>query len=97
MVFPEHAPELVIGPYAQAAIDNASDDEQIEIYRRIFSLLRDPSVDYRYKSDLPFFPYSGMGVRQMRDAEYLITYREAPNGDVHVLTVHKISELPRVS
>jgi hypothetical protein len=74
MAFHEHVPELIIGPHAQMAIDQADRDELVKIYSRLFSLLKNPAVDYEFKTDLLFFPYGPeMGVRQLLDDSFVIT------------------------
>ena len=89
------AATLIIGPLAQEVLDTAHQDELVEIWIRLFSLLQNPSVDGVLKTDLAFFPYGPeMGVRQLLDDTYVITYREDGRGDVHVLTIHRVAELP---
>jgi len=97
MAFHDTAPELIIGPHAQTVLDLSFGHDIVEIWTRLFSLLSDPGVDGAAKTDLAFFPYGPeKGVRQLMDEDYVITYRESPNGDIHVLTIHRVADLPHL-
>jgi len=89
------AATLVIGPHAQQFLNTAPQHELVDIWIRLFSLLEDPAVDGNLKTDLAFFPYGPeLGVRQLLDDTYVLTYRASANNDVHVLTIHRLADLP---
>lgn len=93
MAYPDHVPELVIGPLALTFLNSCDWNERRVLYQRIFSLLLNPDVDHISKFDLNYFPYTGMNVRSLSDDIYFITYSLRANRDVHILTINRWADL----
>lgn len=90
----EAVPKIVVGPFVDEFLKQCSKEEQIELYRRFFSLLVDPVADNTNKFDADYFPFTGRGVLELVDDVYLITYHVDDERSVHILRVFRRKDLP---
>ncbi|MFQ5879436.1 MAG: hypothetical protein ACE5IZ_04615 [Dehalococcoidia bacterium] len=95
MASEDSAPELILGPHAGHFLSQAEPDERREVYLRLFSLLLDPKPDGVQKIDLNHFPYDpALNIRQLKDDLFLIIYRVQLNGDIWILNIFRLQDLP---
>ena len=87
---------IVIGPFVDAFLAECDPTEEDQLWRIFYDLALDPTIDGTRKFEADYFPYTGKGVRIFVDDTYLAYYSVDEPGVVHILTVYRVKELPKL-
>lgn len=83
----------LVRPWVTQFVEQASPGEQQTLWAIFFSLLLDPNPDNESKFENDVYPYTGRGVREYVDREFMISYREDERHSVHILRIFRQQRL----